>query len=237
MSSSYGHEDYASNGREDYAEDADSDNDSTSAASAGNNDAPAVPGNDSTSAASDGNNDAPAVPGDGTCPCKEHYKDSGNSKKALYLMSIGVTHNNAPLLSFDLAPWSLLPKTSMRPKNTDLAIEIHRRATLYNILPSPRPRNWSRKATFEWLEQNPVRDDRDIEFLRLEVSSVRDVLERAQNARTPNTGDAGRGMWRGAVPYLRVILALTKDHVKHLFLTRARVRTRQEIDARNSDTR
>jgi hypothetical protein len=45
-------------------------------------------------------------------------------------MSIGVTHNDAPLFSFTAAPWLLLPKTSMRPKNTDLGIEIDCRATL-----------------------------------------------------------------------------------------------------------
>jgi hypothetical protein len=44
-------------------------------------------------------------------------------------------------------------------------------------------------------------------------------------------------MWRGAVPYLRVILTLTKDHVKRLFLSRARVQTRLVMDARYSDIR
>jgi hypothetical protein len=159
-------------------------------------------------------------------------------------MSIGVTHNDAPLFSFEMAPWLLLPKTSMRPKNTDFGIEIDRRATLYNIHPSPRPRNWSRKATIEWLEQNPVRDNCDIEFLRSEVSRVCNILQRAHaNNTTPSAGEltsssvTGRGMWRGAVPYLRVILTLTKDHVKRLLLSRGRVRTRLEIDARNSDLR
>ena len=171
--------------------------------------------NDSTSAASDDNN---------ACPCRRHYEDSGNNKKVLYLMSIGVTYNDAPLISFEMVPWSLLPKTTMRPKNTDFGLEIDRRATLYNILPSPRPRNWSRRATIEWLELNPVCDARDIEFLRLEVSRVRDVLQRAQATTTTNAtptstaGElnsgsvAGRGMWRGAVPYLRAIMTLTEDH-------------------------
>jgi hypothetical protein len=123
-------------------------------------------------------------------------------------MSIGVTHNDAPLFSFEMVPWLLLPKTSMRPKNSEFGIKIDRRATLYNILPSPRPRNWSRKATIEWLEQNPVCDDCNIEFLRLEVSRVCDVLQRAHTNTTPSAGEltsssvAGSGMWQGAVPYL-----------------------------------
>jgi hypothetical protein len=221
------------------------DNDSTSAAS-DNNDASRAASNDNDArrAASNDNDSRHAASDDNDpYPCRRHYEDSGNNKKVLFLMSIGLTHNDAPLISFEMVPWSLLPKTTMRPKNTDYGLEVERRATLYNILPSPRPRNWSRKATIEWLELNPVRGDRDIEFLRLEVSRVRDVLQRAQATPTSTDGElnsgsvAGRGMWRGAVPYLRAILTLTEDHVKALFLTRARVRTRQEIDARNSDIR
>ena len=49
-------------------------------------------------------------------------------------------------------------------------------------------------------------------------------------------GSSGRN-WRGPLPYLRVIMSLTQDNVKSLFLTRANVRTRQEIDARNSESR
>ena len=83
----------------------DSDNESSSAAS-GDNDAPppSVP---------DADND------EGTCPpCRRHYEDSGNNKKVLYLMSIGVTHNDSPLMSFEMAPWSLLPKTTMRDRKS-----------------------------------------------------------------------------------------------------------------------
>ena len=114
-----------------------------------------------------------------TCPCRQHYEDSGNKKKVLYLMSIGVTHNNAPLILFEMPPWSLLQKTVMHPKNADFGIEIARRAKLYKILPSPRPRIWSRKATIKWLELHPVRKDCDIEFLQSEVSRVQRCLSKS----------------------------------------------------------
>jgi hypothetical protein len=114
-------------------------------------------------------------------PCQQVYEDSGNDKKVLFLMCIGLNHNDAPLFSFDMLPWSKLPKSSLvRPKNTDFGIEIDRRAKVYNILPIPRPRNWSRKSTMEWLQVNPVRDPRDIEFLTKEVLRLHDILERAQ---------------------------------------------------------
>ena len=127
--------------------------------------------NDSTSAVT-GNNDAPplSLPDEGTtCPCRQHCKDSGNNKKAMYLMSIGATHNDAPLFSFEMAPCLLLPKTSMCLMNTDFGIEIDCRATLYNILPSK------------------------IQFLRLEVSRVCNVLQRAHASTTPNAGELTSG--------------------------------------------
>jgi hypothetical protein len=76
--------------------------------------------NNSTSAVS-GNNDAQPLsgPDEGTsCPCRQHYEDSGKvNKKVLYLMSIGVTHNDAPLFSFEMAPWSL--RLEIDARNSD----------------------------------------------------------------------------------------------------------------------
>jgi hypothetical protein len=45
------------------------------------------------------------------------------------------------------------------------------------------------------------------------------------------------GQWRGLVPYMRLIMCLTQDDVKSAFLRRADARTRQELDARNSEVR
>jgi hypothetical protein len=141
-------------------------------------------------------------------------------------MCLGLNHDGAPLFLFEMPPWSLLPKLLLHPKNTDFAVEIDRRAKLYNILPTPRPRNWSRKtSTMEWLQANPVRNPCDIEFLTTEVIRLRDVLERAQlmqqaNGELSTSGYAGgERKWQGAVPYLQVIMCLTQDHVKCLSLT------------------
>jgi hypothetical protein len=51
---------------------------------------------------------------------EELYIDSGNQKKVLYLLCIGLQSDGTPLFSFEVEPWSLLPKTTtIRPKNTD----------------------------------------------------------------------------------------------------------------------
>jgi hypothetical protein len=47
------------------------------------------------------------------CVSEQHYVDSGNEKKVLYLLCIGLNCNggNQPLFSFEREPWSLLSKT------------------------------------------------------------------------------------------------------------------------------
>jgi hypothetical protein len=182
------------------------------------------------------------------CVSEQVYVESGNEKKVLYLMCLGLTHrtNNdseeQPLFSFEQQPWSMLPKNSLlRPKNSDFVHEITRRTHLFNIVPVPRPSNWSRAQIMEWLERNPIQNVADKEFLTNEVFRLRDLFIRAQQHQQEheNSGVLGGGgrNWRGNVPYLRVIMCLTQDNVKRLFLARANARSRQELDARNSQIR
>ena len=182
------------------------------------------------------------VPEDvGFCRSKQIYVDSGNDKKVLFMLSIGLRFNDQPLFSVDDEPWSTLPKTVLRPRNNDFVNEVLRRAKDMNMNPLPRPSNWNRLQTMEWLERNPFTTDADVEFLTNEVLRLRDVLLRRareqEEQQQANTGRGGRGHWRGCVPYLRIIMCLTRDDVKCLFLTRANTMSRAELDARNSDTR
>jgi hypothetical protein len=147
-----------------------------------------------------------------------------------------------PLFSFEQEPWLHLPKNSiLRPKNTDFVHEISRRAILFNIVPVPRPpSNWTRVQILEWLERNPIHNVADIAFLTNEVFRLRDLLIRAQQQQgvaNSTTGSGGGGNWRGIIPYLCVIMCLTQDDVKSLFLARANTRLRQELDACNSQVR
>ena len=57
--------------------------------------------------------------------------ESGNDKTVLYVLSIGLDHDNEPLFSLEQEPWSSLSKNALRPaKNSDLVKEVRRRATM-----------------------------------------------------------------------------------------------------------
>ena len=100
---------------------------------------------------------------------RQVYIGSGNDKKVLYLLCIGLNcpdRNEEPLFLFETEPWSLLPKSCMvRPKNMEYVHDIMRRAKLYNTVPLPRARKWNRVQTMEWLQQNPICNHADIELL------------------------------------------------------------------------
>jgi hypothetical protein len=93
---------------------------------------------------------------EGSSLCQQLYIESGNDKKVLFLLSIGLMNqNNEPLFSCEREPWSLLPKNFLRPRSKEYENEIVRHANLFSIMPVPRPSNWTRAKTMEWLERNP----------------------------------------------------------------------------------
>ena len=207
---------------------------------------------------------------DGTCVSQQVYIDSGNEKKVLYLLYVGLNgpsgadndddsssgvEKDKPLFSFDDEPWSLLPKSVMRPQSKDFVTEIVRRASLFAISPLPCPVNWPRTRQIEWLESHPIKDQADITFLTAETLRLKQMLLRRaleQQVLPSDLAGAGGGgsdvsgggstrgggsNWRGIVPYLRLIMCFTQDDIKAAFLRRADAPSRAELDARNSERR
>jgi len=171
---------------------------------------------------------------------------SGNQKKVLFLFCLGLClsdTDDAPFFSFESEPWSLLPKTEMRPVNADYAKEVVRRSRVLHRRSMPCPLNWPKSQKIEWLQANPLQDYIDIFFLRGEVLRLKEILERSlteeqhQRELLGLGGVSRGGNWRGCVQYLRVIMCLTQDNIKLAFLRRADTQSRQELDARNSENR
>ena len=167
-----------------------------------------------------------------SCASQQVYANSGNQKKVLFLLCLGLCFSETdklPLFSFETEPWSLLPKTEMCPVNVDFEKEVVQRSRLLRIHPTPHPLNWPQSQKIEWLEANPVQDTIDILFLRGDVLRLKAILERLladkqhqQELLCLGGIGVGRGgIWRGIVPYLRVIMCLTQDNIKPVFLRQA----------------
>jgi hypothetical protein len=73
------------------------------------------------------------------CICQQLYLAENNSKKVLYLLSIGLKDSDGvhALFSFENEPWSKLPKTSMRPLNQEY-IRLHFQCCQHTRSSNPR---------------------------------------------------------------------------------------------------
>jgi hypothetical protein len=106
---------------------------------------------------------------------------------------------------------------------------------------TPKAANWSATKCTEWLEENPIQDQDDISFLKNEVSRLSNIIicaEREREEEQARQQGGSTGMpWRGALPYLRLILCVIQDDIKLSYLRRADVMNHQYLDGRHSESR
>ena len=164
------------------------------------------------------------------------YVESNNSKKQLFLMCVGLTHGGRSVFDLDAEPWNTIRKRDIKPTRVEYAQEVSRRGALLDMQRSPKAANWGSNKCIRWLEEHPPKDEQDILFLKNEVQRLKAIVLEAHQERQEQEARQS-GQWRGAIPYMRLIMCLIQDDIKSSFLRRADARTRQELDARNSEAR
>jgi hypothetical protein len=148
---------------------------------------------------------------------------------------IGLT--GSPLVDLNEEPWCKLKKKDIKPTLKCLINEVGRRSQSddknSDDKKKPRSKNWNAAKCTEWLVDNPIKDPTDVSFIKKEV----DRFKMSIVAAVDDEENQASGQWRGAVPYLRLILCLTEDDIKPKFIRRGEALSRTELDARNSETR
>ncbi len=166
------------------------------------------------------------------CVSEQGYVDSGNETKVLFLMCIGVMYRNN---NNEEQPLSLLPKNSqVCPKNLEYILEVTGvpiRLTLSQYLVQVTGQGfkyWSGSTTI-WLEmlRTSIFWQWRIEALRSSYQVKVPTSKVLTVGLQPSGGQGGWRNWRGIVPYLCVIMSLTQNNVKCLFLARANTKKLQ----------
>jgi hypothetical protein len=111
---------------------------------------------------------------------KKVYLESINSKKLLFLMSVGLTDQGCSIFYLDRDPWNTLKKRDIKPSRSEYAQEVCRRCILLNIQPIPKTANWGSRKCIEWLTTNPLTDEQDVLFLKNEVQKIEVLINQAQ---------------------------------------------------------
>lgn len=168
--------------------------------------------------------------------CEGYYIQKSNCKRVLLAMCIGLS-----IVDLQAPPWSTHPKKrEFKVKRNELADEVKRRSAqiVYSKKATgPKPKNWNVELSTKWLLENPITSEADLDFLKGEIERLTAIMsESAKEAESQNQQIA-RGNWVGKIPHLRLIHCVIHDDIKSLFLKRAAVKSRQEVDGRNSTTR
>jgi hypothetical protein len=158
------------------------------------------------------------------------YIESNNDKRVLFAMCVGIVNQTGDaLVNLELPPWSTIKKRrKVVPNQKTLYMEMKR--CLGDCNEGPRAANWPMAKITDWLMKNPITLDVDQQFLRQEINKFRTVIAAAEQSTSEKN-------WRGAVPYLRIIMLLTEDDIKEEFIKHGMNKTRLELDARNSEIR
>ena len=176
---------------------------------------------------------------------ERHYIAFNRSNKILLVMCCGLKDAAGNVL-FDTnaPPWRDF-KASHRVKATSIMHrqEIQRRWNLKNpvvagvapIASSPRAAGWNQARMIQWLEENPITEVSDVEYLRkLVLAKKNDCVQELDQERLDNA--KLEKSWTGAIPFMRLIHCfIDNDAIKGAFMHRNGVDpTRMSMENRNS---
>ncbi len=93
--------------------------------------------------------------------------------KALALLSLGQANNDgSPIFKLLVLPWSAaLCPSALKMTAKELRSEVLRRCVAAeNILNAPCPSQWTVTKALQWLVENPIIAEDDIDFIKRTIS-------------------------------------------------------------------
>jgi hypothetical protein len=129
-------------------------------------------------------------------------KNGGCCLKILVAMSVGLRDNDDnPVLSLDSAPWKDFPSKQIKPSKDEYIKEViccYNKSNVGSAASaklSPHPQSWSVPKIQEWLEEHPIDDAIDIEFVTATAASQKEVTEAAQKEDNKDNACLGASNW------------------------------------------
>ena len=173
-------------------------------------------------------------------PTLTAYMQHNNSVQGLVVLCQGLKSlTGEDLINIDNDPWKAMPREDAKPKAKMFREEVIRRHQVLNLTcPKPRSKNWTIEKCQQWLDENPITNHDEIEYLQEKIKEHKEIQEEANKARLSEI-EALEKNWVGKFPYLRLIHCLVDDDtIKHAYLRRNDIDdSRISLDNRNSDTR
>jgi hypothetical protein len=188
----------------------------------------------------------------------ENFLSRGESLGVVFAMAIG--HGSFSRLTTKKPFTETKQKKHtqvFKPPNSILAKEVIRRGhflfhgeyekaednPLYNKnskqVRMPKPSGWSREDLMDFLEQKTIKlHEKDIAFIHSEIYLYGQFLTREldSNKLKPDTTAWDNGSWEGIVPNVRLIEIALSDEFRMDFVHRNDGQSRQQLDARGTES-
>jgi hypothetical protein len=85
----------------------------------------------------------------------------------------------------------------------------------------PKPKQWDRTKMLTWLQEHPITDPVDVQFIKDTVKSRREATDRISATRLleKDASDKAGQAWYGPIPMLRLIMAIIhSDKIRSAFM-------------------
>ena len=167
--------------------------------------------------------------------CESLYTDSGNCKKTLLVMCLGLTSPDERALGDPTSPpYSTAVQKSLFGYSSDLVKqEVRRRAEADGR--TVKCNYWSKKKCIEHLVRVPITNPADKTFLIATERALYEALIAEASEREQVRRDNAN--WTTNEPYLRLYMCFCRDEARAALLAKDDSLDRPALDARNNDAR
>ena len=176
--------------------------------------------------------------------CESYFNSTmgGRDVRVLFAMSEGILPHVAAIPRHKDPPFSL-SKNYHREVKPDLGMlqqEVVRRHKAYGACKSgkvPRPKNWNKDKCLAFLHKHPISATEypsEIEFLQQELGKWSRIQNTINNSQEEEETRVLQKTWNSDVPYLRMYHVLIDDELRAALTQAFTVKTREELDGRNS---
>ena len=169
-----------------------------------------------------------------------YVQEASNNKLALLVMASNLKNKDGRVMAdFEQPPYDGAHiKTIKKPTKKELSVEIERRAALIKATNSkyrmPAPKNWNLPVQLQWLADNPITDQREIDWIAKEEGKyycdcMQALKEKLELLSTKSTN------WSDIRVWLRLYEAASQDNAKAAHLREMTAKNRVQLDARNNE--
>ena len=109
------------------------------------------------------------------------FVDKGRSLKALALLSLGLKRDDGSyVFNPSVLPWSAATrKTAIKMTAGELREEVLRRSVAAGNKKHPRPSQWTVTTAMNWLNENPIKNAEEVDFIMSTVSRRIEIAQRS----------------------------------------------------------